>query len=86
MGAPQIISIKEKRSATAARVFASTNCADYRKCRDKAAFANRQMQCHTCDRMKFERDHYLKEVGVHMVNHSDPGPCMIRIDGSGGAS
>jgi len=84
MGAPRIISISKKRDARDARVFASTNCIHYRECRDEAAFANRQMQCHKCDRMQIERDAYRREVSAHSIYRSDPGPHIVRIDDSHG--
>lgn len=66
------------------RAFAAMHCVYYAECLDRVAKRNGQLECHKCDRMKFERDHYLKEVGAHMINHCDPGSCAIRIDESHG--
>jgi len=87
MGARKILSAKERkdrRSAQAARVFACTNCVYYRECRDRAAFADRQMQCHNCDRMEIDPHALHREVDVQMLNHCDPGEHIVRIDESHG--
>lgn len=87
MGANKILSKNERREwrdPQRARIFASVNCAHYRECRDQAAFANKRMQCHKCDRMEIDPDICNKERGAHMLNHYDPGAHPARIDSGHG--
>lgn len=72
--------IFEEKKIRESRVFASLHCASYRKCRDKAAYANKPMNCHKCERLVFDRDHYLKEVGVESINNHHTDEYDIQVD------
>jgi len=83
MGANKILSKKkceEWRSAREARIFASTNCVHYQKCRDEAAYANRQMQCHKCEQMKVDRDTWQKEVSLANISRSGEGEQSVKVE------
>lgn len=79
MGATQIISIKKKRKAQEVRAHASINCVHYQKCRDEAAYANRQMQCHKCEKYEFEQDIYQKEVNLANISRSGAGEQSVKV-------
>ena len=75
------ISLRAKReNRREKRAFAALHCVHYQECLDRVSKKNKQMECHKCDRLKFETDTYRKEVGVHTINNYDSGEHAIRVD------
>jgi len=71
----------ERKKARKKRAFAALHCKKYRECRDAAAYANQPMNCHKCDMLDFEANHYQKEIGIENLNHHYTGEHQIKIEG-----